>query len=129
MDGLYGSAERRRYKRVDVSFIATYKVLDPIKARNKLEENYVYTKMFNLSEGGMAISAVYNVPNSSLLSLRFTLIDSLAYRSENRFKPMSMTAEVVYSVKSGALEYRWGICFKNINEEDRRSIADFAARR
>ena len=124
-----GGIERRKYKRVDVSFIATYKVLEPVSARVIFEERDVYTKLYDLSEGGIAISADYRIPPSSVLSLRFTLIDALSYKTEGRFRPMNMTGEVVYSVELGSLEYRSGVCFKSINEEDRLSIADFTARR
>ena len=66
---------------------------------------------------------------TSMLMLRFTLIDSLARKTDDRFRAMSMTGEVVYNVAFGNLERRLGIRFDNISDEDRRSICDFADRR
>jgi len=129
MDEIYEGADRRRHKRVDVNFIATYKVIEPIRVRNLVREDEVYAKMFDVSESGVAISTIYNIPSASMLLLRFTLIDSLARKTENRFRSMSMTGEVVYSVEFGKIEHRLGVCFKNISEEDKCSIAGFTIRR
>ena len=125
MDRIYTGRERRRYKRLKVNFIVTYNVSSPFKIRMSVGNREVYANMFDLSEGGMGILTNYNIPPASIILLRFILINLYAYQAKNRSVLLDITGEVVYSIELDRNEHRVGIRFTDVDEEDRRTIANF----
>ncbi|MCX5701862.1 MAG: PilZ domain-containing protein [Candidatus Omnitrophica bacterium] len=117
--------ERRKFKRLRVNFTVVYQVDRPLVARMTLGwRKEVEALMLDLSEGGMAIVTNYNIPPETILSLKFTLIN-LTLSSEKRIRIMRMTAQVRYNIPTGKKEHRLGVCFLEIEEEDRLAIVDF----
>ncbi|MBM3244508.1 MAG: PilZ domain-containing protein [Candidatus Omnitrophica bacterium] len=80
--------------------------------------------MFDLSEYGMAVSTNYNIPVRTLLQIKFTLIN-LNAPAEDQVKSMQITAEVKSNIQVDKDEYRLGLSFAEIKEEDRMAIAQF----
>ena len=128
MDTEYKGIERRKYKRLPVGLMATYEIRNPFEIRMLAKQKNINTIMFDLSEGGASISTSYDLPASSILMIKFTLINFLAYKSNSRSVSMSLTGEVVYSMPFKKNEHRLGIRFKDINAKDKDSIASFIMR-
>lgn len=117
--------ERRKFKRLRVNFTVVYQVDRPLVARMTLGwRKEVEALMLDLSEGGMAIITDYNIPPLTILSIKFTLIN-LTLSSEKRIRVMRLTGQVRYNIPTDKKEHRLGVCFLEIDEEDRLAIADF----
>lgn len=116
--------ERRQHKRLNVDFTVIYQVDKPLTVKISIGWNKVIEAlMLDLSEGGMAILTEYNIPKSTVLLMKFTLIN-LAFIGEKRIKSMNITGEVCYNV-SEKKEHRLGIRFTEIKQDDKLAIADF----
>ena len=124
MDNEYLARERRKFKRVKASFIVTYEIDKPLKLRMLIEEREANAVMLDLSEGGMSIVTEYKIPALTILLIKFTLIN-LSANDNNRIRTMEMTGEVSYNILAEEREYRMGICFTHIDEEDKCMIANF----
>jgi c-di-GMP-binding flagellar brake protein YcgR len=85
----------------------------------------LYALMIDLSESGMAIETKYNLPVKSVLFIKFTLINHLIDDDDQRFRSMDMVGEVRNSVPFEEKEYRVGILFTQIAEEDKTAIKEF----
>ena len=116
MDGSYPGIERRRYKRVPVQFTVSYNVLQPQEAFLFFGNKNIDGATQDISEGGMALVTNCDIPELSLISLNFTLV-----------QPMKMRGEVRYNITLGPSYHRLGICFKDISKEDKSIIAQFVA--
>ncbi len=118
--------ERRAFKRLNVNFIVTFQVNQPPEVRMTIGELDVDALMMDLSEGGMAITTDYELPNLSLLYIYFTLINPFK-GEEGRVTKMELLGEVrsCVAMPQNNKQHRIGICFTQIKEYDKRAIADF----
>lgn len=120
----YNGPERRKSKRLRVDFIVVYRVRRPIRLFMVIKNKEVSALMTDLSEGGMAILTDYDIPVSTTLLIKFTLINPPATENE-RVRMMEITGEVRYNTYLGNNEHRLGICFTHISKEDRTAIVNF----
>jgi c-di-GMP-binding flagellar brake protein YcgR len=121
--------EKRRFKRVKVSFVVFYRVNFPWSVRLLVGEKEVDAMALDLSEGGLAILTNYNISVSSRVMIKFILLDDYAIRREMRSKSMEVQGEVCYSFLTDEKAFRIGIRFINIAPEDRNFIAGFVKKR
>ena len=128
MDAVYEGVDRRQYKRVRVNFIATYEIKEPLGLRADVKESRVSTYMYDLSEGGMAISSIYDIPLSSILLIKFVLINLNAYKPVNRSISLGLEGRVVYNNVIEKNERRLGICFRDVENDDKEAISNFVTR-
>ena len=112
----YVGPERRRAKRVKTTFIVIYKVGYPLQVRMTVRERDINAIMINLSEAGMAILTNYNIPVSTLLLMKFILINENSALDEERVRPMEIAGEVRYSISGERDERRLGIYFTQISD-------------
>jgi c-di-GMP-binding flagellar brake protein YcgR len=124
MNSLYGGKERRKTKRIKVNFIVVYRVREPLELLMVVGRQEVDALMLDLSEDGMAVVTKYDIPQSTTLSIRFTLLNLSAERS-NRVRSMEIVGEVRYNILAEKNEHRLGIYFTRISQEDKRAIRDF----
>jgi c-di-GMP-binding flagellar brake protein YcgR len=124
MEGNFKDKERRRHKRVKVNFIIIYRIRKPLKILMFIGYKEVSTLMLDLSEGGMAIVTNYDIPVSGVMVIKFTLIDAYAQKND-RVRTMEITGEVRNNRQAEKGEYRLGVSFTQISEEDRLAIAKF----
>ncbi|HAJ56186.1 MAG TPA: hypothetical protein DCL35_00260 [Candidatus Omnitrophica bacterium] len=119
------TAERRKFIRLSVNFIVTFKVDKPPEIRMSVGGMDVDALMMDLSEGGMAITTDYEIPDNTLLNIYFTLINP--YRNEDdRVTKMELLGEVrSCSLLDNHKQRRLGICFTQMKESDKRAIASF----
>jgi c-di-GMP-binding flagellar brake protein YcgR len=80
--------------------------------------------MLDLSEGGLSLLTNYNIPVQTVLLLKFTL-----FKVENDdvsfYGPMAIDADVRYNIPLGGEEYRVGVRFSKITNQDKSEIANF----
>ena len=124
MNADYRGEERRRYSRLKVNFLVIYNVRQPVEIIMVVGDKLKTALMSDLSETGMAILTNFNIPISTILQIKFTLINTGA-RDDKRIKTMEMSGEVRNNTVTDKKIHRLGILFKHINEQDKKSIADF----
>ena len=125
MSDLYGGPERRKNKRLVVNFIVSYKIHAPFRLRALAGSDDIYARMFDICENGMGISTVYDIPTSAVILLKMCLIDLHALRSRDRARSIDIRGETRYNILCEDYEYRVGILFTEIAEQDRLAIANF----
>lgn len=121
----YIGPERRRFKRAKRDFIVFYKVVSPLEIDALVGHREAHGIMIDLCERGASILIKHNIPSTSLLSMRFILVNEKAINEEQRVRPMQVDGEVRYNILWEGV-HRLGISFTETSEEDRRAIADFA---
>ncbi len=129
MEQSYSGPERRRFKRVKVNFTLIYRAGVPLSTRIAIDDNNSFDAlMLDLSQEGMAFLTNSNILIETQVMLRFTLIN-LSADNDARVNNMDMTAEVVSNAEVSAGEYRLGIEFTQISNEDKNVIAEFVKNR
>ncbi|MFH1875692.1 MAG: PilZ domain-containing protein [Candidatus Omnitrophota bacterium] len=116
--------ERRKFKRIPVNFIVTYRPKEPAKLKMLVAEEEIRAAMLDLSERGMALLTAYDIPVGSLLLIEFTFIDT-SVPQENLLHTMKILGEVRYNALQDARAHRLGIQFTEISENDKYIISIF----
>ena len=84
----------------------------------------IKARMLDLSEIGMSILTEYDIPISTILSIRFFLMNLFADKNDQA-RSIEIKGEVRYNNLSGNNMHRVGIYFTQIAEEDKRAIVKF----
>ena len=124
----YKGRERRKFKRVRVNFTAIFRIDKPIYVRMMAGNHEVDGVLLDLSEGGLCILTTFDIPASTILLIKFVLIDAHSF-ADNRIAKMDVVGEVRYNILFGKQEHRLGIYFTQISDKDRKTIADFVETR
>ena len=119
MDGPHPGIERRKFRREKVSFIVNYAIRKPIEVSITLGKRECDALMLDLSEGGMAVASSLDIPLSTTLDITFFLV------SKKISKRMAIQGETVNRFVLKKNEYRLGIQFTKISQEDKTVISDF----
>jgi len=125
MEEKYTGAERREHARLDVSFIVVCKINAPIEVNMLVGGKEVHAIMSNLSEGGMALLANYDLPISTVVRAQFILVNDETEDEERRIRSVQVGGEVRYNRKIQEKEFRLGVRFTDISDEDRHFIREF----
>lgn len=120
----YKSLERRKFKRLSVNFIVTFQVDRPPEVRMSVGGYDVDALMMDLSEGGMAITTDYEIPNGTQLFINFTLINPYVCEDE-RVSKLELVGEVRNIAHVNQRQFRLGIFFINLNDKNKKAISDF----
>ncbi|MGD9014999.1 MAG: PilZ domain-containing protein [Candidatus Omnitrophota bacterium] len=123
MSAEYNGPERRKSARIGVKFVVTYQVDRPIDVRMWVGNKQINALMLDLSEQGMAILTKYEIPVSSSLAIKFTLIN-LGAEKDRQMHSMEIIGEVRYSYREKN-EHHLGITFTRISQEDKTAIVSF----
>jgi c-di-GMP-binding flagellar brake protein YcgR len=124
----YKGRERRKFKRVRVNFTAIFRIDKPIYVRMMAGNHEVDGILLDLSEGGLCILTTLDIAASTILLIKFVLIDAHSF-ADNRTAKMDVVGEVRYNILFGKQEHRLGIFFTQISDKDRKTIADFVETR
>jgi hypothetical protein len=124
----YKGRERRRFKRVRVNFTAIFRIDKPIYVRMMAGNREVDGVLLDLSEAGLCILTTFDIPAATVLLIKFVLIDANSF-GEERIAKMDVVGEVRYNILFGKQEHRLGICFTQISDKDRKTIAEFVETR
>jgi c-di-GMP-binding flagellar brake protein YcgR len=126
MDEKYSGQERRRFKRAEVNFIVFYKVKSPLTIHMRFGDTEINALALDVSEGGMAVLTDYDLPALSIVTVRFIMLDDNAPNVESRTRSIEVKGEVRYNFFiEEEREYRLGIQFIGLSDEDRNFIANF----
>ncbi len=123
MNEIYPEKERRKFKRVKVKLIVIYRKDAPLDVTIHDGNKELKATMLDISEGGISILTEADIPVSTIILIRFTLIKTDKDHADF-YGNMELRGEVRYNrlmVKS----HRVGICFLDICDADRHNIADF----
>lgn len=121
--------EKRKFKRVGVSFVVFYKIDSPVSIRLMVGEKEIDAMALDLSEGGLAVLTKYNIDVSSRVKIKFVLLNDYALRKDMRSKSIIVQGEVRYCFLTKEKAFRIGIRFVDITPEDRNFIAGFVKMR
>ena len=124
MSGEYKGEERRKYSRLKVNFLVIYNVRQPVEIIMIVGDKLKTALMSDLSESGMSILTNFDIPVSTILQIKFTLINT-AVSDDKRIKSMEMSGEVRNNTLNDKRIHRLGILFKHISEKDKKAISDF----
>ena len=125
MKDLYPGIDRRRFQRVNVKFIASYKVEDPLEARALTLNREIPSIAMDLSEEGIALSTEYKIATAAILMISFPLF-STGTMNDDDARFIQIRGEVRYRVLvEETNDYRLGIQFKYVSNEDKDAIVRF----
>ncbi|MFH1414415.1 MAG: PilZ domain-containing protein [Candidatus Omnitrophota bacterium] len=116
--------EKRKFRRTKANFTIIYDVYKPLSASMSIGGRQVDALMLDLGKAGMAISSNYAMPVSTVLNMKFTLINRRS-EQENRVISMQLLGEVCSCTLQENGEYRLGIRFVRITEENKKAIEEF----
>jgi c-di-GMP-binding flagellar brake protein YcgR len=118
------SSEQRKFKRIKINLSVIFRLARPAAIRLLVGNKEVRATMLDLSEGGLSVLTNYDIPKSTSLLIKFTL-----FKVENDdvsfYGPMEIIGEVRYNMPLGGNEYRLGIYYKKIKNQDKIEIANF----
>ncbi|MGQ9656015.1 MAG: PilZ domain-containing protein [Thermodesulfobacteriota bacterium] len=103
--------EKRRFPRLDSSHLISYTHFD--QAKNPVEMGMC--KTLDLSQGGVTIQTHRSFPVNSQLEMEIALEERL----------VKARGVIVHVREVGSQLYDVGVCFTEMNEEDRKSIMEF----
>jgi len=116
---------RRRSERIDAAFTLTYNLEKSHSLRISLGLiDDIETVMINLSDLGMAIMTNYDLPKGAQLYIKFDLIN-MHLSGDERWRSMKINGEVVSNQFISTENWRIGIRFDNLTEEDKEAIRNF----
>ena len=119
--------ENRRHSRLRVNLSVVYRIDRPAKVRLTIGNKEIRATMLDLSEGGISFLTDHDLPRNSLLQIKFTLF-TLEKDDVSFYGPIAITGEVRYNMPLSGSEYRIGILFRQLEEEDRKEIISFIKR-
>jgi c-di-GMP-binding flagellar brake protein YcgR len=121
----YSGDERRKFKRIKVSFTLVYSIDSSLSESMMIQgHNAIDALMVDLNQEGMAILTENDIALGTIIILKFTLID-FSEDSEAGTNNMDMLAKVVSNTKINEGEYRVGLYFTQISRENKVRIAEF----
>ena len=110
MASVYTGNERRSSKRLRMNCTVVCRVNEPPSARFMMQGRDLEAKMIDISQGGMGMITDRNIPVSTLLSMRFTLLN--VHNEAVTFSgPMDVKGEVRSSIPLENQGHRLGIYF------------------
>jgi c-di-GMP-binding flagellar brake protein YcgR len=122
----YGGAERRQFKRLPVSFTVFYQISLPIEVRIKFGDQEVVALAADISEGGMAVTTYCEIPPVAIISVKFVIFNDKFPLVDKKSRTVTTQAEVRYNrAVEPNKEYRMGIQFLHMSDDDRRFIRSF----
>jgi c-di-GMP-binding flagellar brake protein YcgR len=126
METNFSGAERRKFKRTPVDFTVFYNVNSPIEVRIKVGDREIVALAADISEGGMAITTDCEILALAVITVKFVMLNDKAPLAESRRRSISVRAEVRYNMMiEGKREYRMGVRFVDLSDDDRRFIHKF----
>jgi hypothetical protein len=103
-------SERRQSKRLRMNCTVIYRVNEPVTARFMMAGRDIQAKMLDISQNGMAMVTDYDIPQSTVLSMRFTLL-KVKPDVVNFSGPMEIVGEVRSNIAEENNSHRLGIYF------------------
>lgn len=125
----FSGPEPRKSKRVKANFPVNFLVCDPsLKTPSNTENEKIEATMLDLSKEGMAVRSKTDIASAFNSLINFILVYSYT-NFTNIIREITTEGRVVNRKELGEdrKEYRLGIQFAKIKEEDKAAIADFVS--
>ena len=114
---------RRKDKRIGVSFLVTYRVLDPIQERLDFGEAERDAVAEDLSVGGLSLSTSHPVAEGVILAIKFRAISKSDKDGETSSQKFEIRGEARYSRhEKENFSYRIGLRFIKLSNEEIKFI-------
>lgn len=121
--------ERREFKRLKINITIVYRVNKPSHIKVLVGEEEVEAVTLDLSQGGMSILTKYDIPVLAILSIEFMIYNIDGLNKFRFYKSIKVIGEVRTNIPGENNDYRVGIIFTKIDQEDKLEIANFVQRR
>lgn len=119
VENAYSGMERRNYKRVRMNCTVIYRINEPPVSRFVMRGKDIEAKMVDIGQGGMAMVTSLDIPVSTVLSMRFALLN--VDREVVKFSgPLEATGEVRSNALLEKNEHRLGIYFTEMKKINKR---------
>ena len=115
MSNAYPGDERRKNKRLRMNCMVIYRLNEPPTTHFVMRGEDIEAKMIDISQGGMAMVTNYDIPVTTVLSMRFTLL-KVNKEAVTFTGPMEVTGEVKSNVYLEKDEHRLGIYFTKVKK-------------
>ena len=117
--------EKRRFKRAIASFTVTYSVKTPFEVLLRFGLEDLDTIARDLGGGGIGLLVHDEMPEGTLIDLRFTIFNKVSIGDENSSCKFNLLGEVRYSSLVEKRVYHVGIRFINISPAERNFIEKY----
>ncbi len=125
----FSEEERRKSQRLRINITIVYRINKPSHVRVLIGDDEVETTTQDLSEGGMSILTVYDIPISTILTVEFMIYQVNELDRFRFYKSIKVTGEVRSNVPSENNLRRIGIIFTKIEAENKIELSNFVNRR
>jgi c-di-GMP-binding flagellar brake protein YcgR len=115
MNAVYNNIERRKQKRMRVNCTVIYRTNEPPDTRFLMSGKDIKAQMVDISQTGMAMVTESDIPTSTVLSMRFTLL-KVNNEIINFSGPMEITGEVRSNEPLSEQQHRLGIYFTKMKK-------------
>jgi len=115
MEDTYTGIERRSNKRVRMNCTVIYRLNEPVSARFIMSGKDLQARMIDISQAGMAMITDYDIPISTVLSMRFTVL-KVNKEIVNLSGPVEITGEVRSNDPMEKDGHRLGIYFQKMRK-------------
>ena len=124
----YSGENRRKFERIPVTFAVFYRVNSPLHIRMQVGDKEVDALAIDISEGGMALLTNYEIPASTIVTVKFIIVNDKAVSAAKRSRSINVQGEVRYSSLTNRKAYRLGVKFIDLSDDDREFIGEFTKR-
>ncbi len=121
--------ERRKSQRLRINITVVYRVNKPSHVRVLVGDDEVEATTSDLSEGGMSILTVYDIPLSAVISVEFMIYQVDEVNKFRFYKSIKLIGEVRSNTQLENDLCRIGIVFTKIDAEDKIELARFVKKR
>lgn len=118
--------DRRRFQRLKINLSVFYRI-ESLDVRSITGEGEFEAGMVDLGAGGMSFLVKHYIPAYTKLTLKFILFKSDNQGIVSFNDPIEVSGEVRSSMLTETNEYRLGVCFKDVNHNDRDDLVDFVS--
>ena len=118
--------DRRRFQRLKINLSVFYKILTP-EVRSVTGEEEFEAVSLDLGAGGISFLSRHYIPAYTALSVSIILFKTDHTGLVSFHDPVDIVGEVRSSALTEDKQYRLGVCFKTIANEERIEIADFVS--
>ncbi len=125
----FSEEERRKSQRLRINITIVYRINKPSHVRVLIGDDEVEATTQDLSEGGMSILTVYDIPISTIFTVEFMIYQVNELDRFRFYKSIKVTGEVRSNVPSENNLRRIGIIFTKIEAEDKIELSNFVNRR
>ncbi len=120
-----GVGDRRKFYRLRAALFVCFSLRDEFYIPRLAQGEEIEARTFDISQGGMAIATRYNIPAKARLDIKCLLLGVNKQGVVSFSRPLELNGEVRYNTPINGSEYRLGICFRQLSQEDKKQVDDY----